>query len=447
MEIGLVLLYTVIFCLIILRWKWFKDVEISGYLFVFLFIIKVSTGIFAGDLYLKRYAGGDSHAFFRDAQVIVQSLHSNPGDYINMILGTADEGRFIEKYGIINTWNNEDVVYNDNRTVIRLNALIGLISGGIYNVHVVFFAFISMLGLMGIFKATRLVTTQNPYLLFAAIFLIPGVLFWFSLASKESILIFALGMLLYHCIRLLTVSRSAGNMLGMFLAGYLFIHIKAYVLVLITPCLLAFTWVHVTGNRLALLKYLIIYTVLGVLLFNLKYLMNGFDPVNIVFMKRMNFEAFADLVPKDMSSYITIPDISSDWLSILKASPLAISVVFMRPYLWESESLLITFAAIENILLILMVAIGFIYFSFVTMMRNINLLLFCIFFVLTVYLLIGITTPVMGAMVRYKVPALPFLALLPILLSGIGNNKPGTNRVSIHEDINSQDENQPNQIG
>ena len=40
-----------------------------------------------------------------------------------------------------------------------------------------------------------------------------------------------------------------------------------------------------------------------------------------------------------------------------------------------------------------------------------NMLWFCITFTLLLFIIIGTTTPVSGALVRYKVPALPFLAI------------------------------------
>ena len=81
-------------------------------------------------------------------------------------------------------------------------------------------------------------------------------------------------------------------MVGMFLAGFLFIHIKAYMLVLITPCLLAFTWVHVSNQKFSLLKYSFIYLLSALLFFNANYLLDGFDPVDMLLMKRINFENF-----------------------------------------------------------------------------------------------------------------------------------------------------------
>jgi hypothetical protein len=41
---------------------------------------------------------------------------------------------------------------------------------------------------------------------------------------------------------------------------------------------------------------------------------------------------------------------------------------------------------------------------------------FCITFVVVLFVLSGIATPVVGALVRYKVPALPFLVIALLLV-------------------------------
>lgn len=423
MNLLLPIGFIVLFSFIIWKWKWFHDPVIPKYLFVFLFIIKAFAGVFAGGLYLKKYAGGDAYALFQGSWVITESIYNDPRDFLLMVTGIGDDKEFIKKYGDITGWYNEDIVYNDSKTIIRINAIFGLISLGQYFVHIIFFAFLSMIGLTGIFKAMRMLSQANPYLVVSAIFLIPGVIFWLSLASKESILTFAMGMLLYFCIKLLTGHLTVLNTLGMFLSGFLFIHIKAYLLVLITPALIAFTWTYATGNRNAIIKYAVVYLAVSLLFFNAKYLTDSFDPVQIIFMKRMNFEAFADAFPKDMRSYIDIPSFTGDWQSILKTAPGAMATVFIRPFLWESESLLITFAAVENVIILLCLAIGIIYINPDSVIKNQNLLLFCFFFAISVFVLIGLTTPVMGAMVRYKAPVLPFVCLIPVLLSG-GDRSP-----------------------
>ncbi len=417
MEYVLTLIFMVIFILVIWKWKWFHDDRVKKYIFILLFIIKAAAGIFAGELYKQKYNGGDSYAFYSDSKILTNSFYSSKTDFFSMIVGSMEDKDFGERYGIMESWTNTDVVYNDNRTMIRLHAVIGLISFGSFYVHIVFFAFLSLLGLMGIYKSARLLTDQHPMLLLGAVFLAPGVLFWCSMASKESLLIFSMGMFLYHCIRLLTISKSSFNMVGMFLAGFLFIHIKAYFLILITPCLLAFTWVHVSNQKFSLLKYSFIYLVCIVLFFSIKYILDGFDPVDILVMKRLNFEAFAHASPRDFGSYIELPEFSSAWGDIVTVSPIAAFSVLTRPYLWESGNLLMILAAVENVILLGVIAMGFRFLKWDRMAKNKNLFLFCLSLVITTFILVGLTSPVLGAIVRYKSPVLPFLLLIPLLIT------------------------------
>ena len=44
------------------------------------------------------------------------------------------------------------------------------------------------------------------------------------------------------------------------------------------------------------------------------------------------------------------------------------------------------------------------------------MILFCLSIVLLLFTLIGLITPIMGAIVRYKVPGLPFLLIFLLLL-------------------------------
>jgi hypothetical protein len=241
---------------------------------------------------------------------------------------------------------------------------------------------------------------------------------------KESLMIFALGMLIYHCFRLLTVSKSAGNIAGMFFAGFLFVHIKAYVLLLVTPCLLAFIWVHVSGNKLSTLKYSFVFISCILLFFNINRILPGIDPVNVLVMKRLNYEAYAQSPLSQTGSYISMPEITSNWGDIITATPIAAFMVVFRPYPWEARDTLVTLAAIENILIVLALLTAFRFIRWDKMVAHKNLMLFCLFFTLTSFILIGLTTPVMGSMVRYKAPVLPFLLTFAVLISGKKVPKP-----------------------
>jgi len=161
----------------------------------------------------------------------------------------------------------------------------------------------------------------------------------------------------------------------------------------------------------------------ALLFFNAKYMIDGFDPVDVLVMKRLNFESFANAAPDDFGSYIELPEFSSSWGEILSVAPIAAYSVFARPYIWESSDLLIILAALENMLIFLAFAIGFRFLKWDRMAKNKNLLLFCLCFVLSVFILIGLTSPVLGAIVRYKAAALPFLLIVPLLISNSYRNR------------------------
>ena len=70
-------------------------------------------------------------------------------------------------------------------------------------------------------------------------------------------------------------------------------------------------------------------------------------------------------------------------------------------------------ASMENLFFVL-----FFIFCFIFKIKDRvdkNLLLFCITLIITSFILIGLTTTVMGAIVRYRIPFIPFLLLVPLL--------------------------------
>lgn len=97
--------------------------------------------------------------------------------------------------------------------------------------------------------------------------------------------------------------------------------------------------------------------------------------------------------------------------SIVEASPIALVNVLLRPFPWEYSGFFSLFAILENLLLL-----SFLVYV-VSRKRPLaetqpgvnNLFFLALTFTLGLALLIGWITPVMGAIVRYKVPLLPFL--------------------------------------
>lgn len=117
---------------------------------------------------------------------------------------------------------------------------------------------------------------------------------------------------------------------------------------------------------------------------------------------------------KPSNSYFDIPRLDGKPASFFKAIPEACFNAFFRPFPWDIHAALVVFPAFENLLLATLILL-LIFFhrkpgnGFHWVMAGFS---FC--FVL--FVIIGMTTPVMGALVRYKVPGLPFLLVFILFL-------------------------------
>jgi hypothetical protein len=81
---------------------------------------------------------------------------------------------------------------------------------------------------------------------------------------------------------------------------------------------------------------------------------------------------------------------------------------------YDSRSILELMASFENLCFLLFFALCFLFRDKIPIDKN--LLICCITIVLTSFILIGITTTVTGAIVRYKIPFIPFLLMIPLLI-------------------------------
>lgn len=97
--------------------------------------------------------GNDTYLYFFDGDIVYQSLKSDPFIYLKLAIGTNDFTPvpvYLQPYtDLMHFWFD-----SSNYFLVRLNAIIRLISFGVYNVHAIIFAFLSFIG------------TYNLYLFF-----------------------------------------------------------------------------------------------------------------------------------------------------------------------------------------------------------------------------------------------------------------------------------------
>jgi hypothetical protein len=141
--------------------------------------------------------------------------------------------------------------------------------------------------------------------------------------------------------------------------------------------------------------------------------LNGF--IDTVFVKNScdtsDYKLQTDL-PR-AGSLLNVGYLHPDLKSFLKEIPKAWFNVLFRPFIWEAKNPMFLLPALENLLLIVMILLVIFFHGKIS---NPEVFGFCISFSLILLLVIGLTTPVLGALVRYRIAAQPFLLIALLML-------------------------------
>ena len=128
--------------------------------------------------------------------------------------------------------------------------------------------------------------------------------------------------------------------------------------------------------------------------------------INLIVDKQRDFINLSQFF--EVNSAFAMDYLEPTLWSLIKASPEAILNVFTKPWLGEVNSLLFIPPLFENLLLFILLLFCFSSRKKLTS-NQARFVFFCLSFTIIVYLIIGLTTPITGALVRYKIPAAPFL--------------------------------------
>lgn len=115
-------------------------------------------------------------------------------------------------------------------------------------------------------------------------------------------------------------------------------------------------------------------------------------------------------------SYIELTPIGNDFGQLLKNIPEAVSNAAFRPTFWDPGGKLKIVSFLETVGLFVLLAFGLWYNRKYRSAEEKNILVFLVTFSVILLVLIGWTTPVLGAVVRYRMPA--YLALFLIAFIG-----------------------------
>jgi hypothetical protein len=116
------------------------------------------------------------------------------------------------------------------------------------------------------------------------------------------------------------------------------------------------------------------------------------------------------------NSRINIEPIKPNIASLFSHIPKAIEVSMLLPYPWQLHSAMTAIYCAENIFVLLLFFIALFFIK--RPIPNKDIVLFCLCYCLMMLVLIGLTTPILGGIERYKSVVIPFMFILLLLITG-----------------------------
>ena len=237
-----------------------------------LFLFKVSASLGILHYYETRYDHlqfSDIHKYFFDGIALKNIAINDPGVYFQLILNQPSESReYQQALATLKNWSphtseylstmqlKDSNLFGSQKTLILLNSWIAFFSADFIAIHLLFFCFIGVLGLWWLANWFEWNPDGKGKLRFLLWGLLPSALIWTSGPTKETVIIFCLGSLLWI---LQLRHKQIRHFIGLTMLASLLLF-TSYHTFLILSIVLFFYWSIQKGLRFFLLSIFILGT-------------------------------------------------------------------------------------------------------------------------------------------------------------------------------------------
>lgn len=398
-------------------------------------ICKLIGGIGVCLIYSFYYTeGGDVSNYFLSANTFVSVLFSGKFElffemmnfYNNNITNLSNE--YIEHGGLYFSGTDMYALFT-----VALTVPLCILGFGAFVPTTLILASISFIGL---WKLYELFIFYFPHLKkqFAiAIFFMPSVFFWGSSILKDTYSLSCIGFFTYGIFKFFILKeRKIKYLLLLVVASSFILLIKPYILFALLPgTIIWLNYTRVERIKNSLVRTLAIpFVMLFILLilagaYNIlgKYL--GEYSLDNILIKAVKTQQ--DLVrgqygtnSYDIGSYEpTLAGISSK-------IPAALNMALFRPFIWDARNPVMVLSGLENLFMLLFTIYIVIKVKITTLLKSLfsnPLLIFSFLFAIFFAFSVGLTTSNYGALVRLKIPCMPFYLISLFILFDLNKVK------------------------
>ena len=406
----LLLLHIILVYLIFSRTQWLQLDGISKGLVPSILLLKVIGGYFIAHYYLETYKGGDMQGYLSDANQFYVLFTQNPVQFIKLIIGLHVQVESIyEFYSHLTSWftSGYSNQYNDARSVIRFHALIRLFSDGNAWIHLLWSNVFCVMGMIALIKfiSHQRIQSGTFYLLALLLLFIPNVFIWSSAIMKEPLLIFAMGMTL-RSFQLWNDERNFVNFFKFLIFVFCFLLVKSFWMLAFLPGMLI--WALLPQMKKSLMMITLSYVVSLLIVLLVGEVMLSYNLPDLLFGQQRNMWRF--VVYMNSGSLIHPLSFAPNPFSFLLHIPEAFCYGMFQPWPWQLAKWFYFPLSLENFIFPVMVA-----FSIYKFKRNGNRIspemVIALIAGLVIVIISAFTTPVIGSLIRYRMPGLLLMVL------------------------------------
>lgn len=400
-----------------------RNIYYHGFVFKVLFVFAytlVSEYIFKG---------GDTGLYYQGIKDLRAAL-SEDFDYISVIARSKsiDLENPLAPFFYYDNYA-DDFTFNYMRSpsnfyMPRLGLLPSLLFFNSYLCISLVFGFFALAGSIRIFKFFYYYYPLHKKEIALATIFIPSVCFWSSGLLKDPITFGCIGFILYGMMNIFVRKTNIkGSLFWIAICAYLLFYIKVYILL---AFILALTiWLFAETNKVikedTLRRIFAVMTFAASLLIAF-LLLNYFTSQEAA--QTFKLDTLLEKTEKQRNALESVKVEGNSAFKINTSNPVSlvlgsIGATFFRPFIWEVNTPIALFSAIESMLFLILTLIFFVRRGISTYFNTIfgdPKLLMCFVFSIVFAIAVGASTTNFGALSRYKIPCMPFYFVMLLLV-------------------------------
>ncbi|MEM7110362.1 MAG: hypothetical protein AAF519_19195 [Bacteroidota bacterium] len=380
-----------------------KSDDLHPWFFFGFLILKLFAGFSFGLVYSYYYSSGDTFTFFHQGERLANLARSNFSGYADFLI--SSDPNLIE---LRSQWT-------PNLVFSKLVSVFCLLTNDSYWLISTYLSLFCFFSLWYLFQMLTQIFTHNKLSIVLALFVVPSFVFWSSGLSKEAVAIGCISLVVRPYLQLFFTNSKVSwiqwgvSLLALLLLWKLKYFYAAPLLVALLTAALVYS-LHKLGwvDTLAKTVGFSVVIFCGILFFATLshpnfYLSRIFEVI---------VENHDTLLAKSGDEVIRYSHLKPSLFSILVNSPYALVSGLFRPLPGEVKVWIGIGTGLENLLLL-----GFFIWTSVKLQVNYELkraifITSALLYILTLAVLLALSTPNFGTLMRFKVAFLPFLWML-----------------------------------